>query len=54
MTVQVPVNAEYLHQRLPNIELHVFDAGHYFWEDTGDEFAALASAWVGGQYRDVA
>jgi pimeloyl-ACP methyl ester carboxylesterase len=48
-----PVNAEYLHERLPNSELHMFDAGHYFWEDAGDEFAALASAWVGGQYRDV-
>ena len=23
------------------------------WEDTGEEFAALTSAWVGGQYRDV-
>lgn len=48
-----PVNAEYLHERLPNSKLHVFDAGHYFWEDAGDEFAALASAWVGGQYRDA-
>jgi pimeloyl-ACP methyl ester carboxylesterase len=48
-----PVNGEYLHERLPNSKLHEFDAGHFFWEDTGDEFAALASAWVGGQYRDV-
>lgn len=48
-----PVNGEYLHERLPNSKLQEFDAGHYFWEDTGDEFAALASAWVGGQYRDV-
>jgi pimeloyl-ACP methyl ester carboxylesterase len=49
-----PVNGEYLHERLPHSKLHEFDAGHYFWEDTGDEFAALASAWVGGQYRDLA
>jgi pimeloyl-ACP methyl ester carboxylesterase len=48
-----PVNGEYLHERLPNSKLHEFDAGHFFWEDTGDEFAALASAWVGGRYRDV-
>jgi pimeloyl-ACP methyl ester carboxylesterase len=49
-----PVNAEYLHERLPHSTLHEFDAGHYFWEDAGAEFAALASAWVGGRYRDVA
>jgi pimeloyl-ACP methyl ester carboxylesterase len=48
-----PVNGQYVHERLPNSKLHEFDAGHYFWEDKGDEFAALASAWVGGQYRDV-
>ena len=48
-----PVNAEYLHGRLPQSRLHEFDAGHFFWEDKGDEFAALVSAWIGGQYRDV-
>jgi pimeloyl-ACP methyl ester carboxylesterase len=48
-----PANGEYLHERLPNSELHELDAGHFFWEDTGDEFAALASAWVGGRYREV-
>jgi pimeloyl-ACP methyl ester carboxylesterase len=49
-----PTNAEYLHGRLPNSKLHEFDAGHFFWEDAGEEFAALASAWVGGHYHDVA
>ena len=47
-------NGEYLHARLPNSRLHQFNAGHFFWEDTGEEFAALASAWIGGEYRDVA
>ena len=48
-----PVNGAYLHERLPSSKLHEFDTGHFFWEDSGDEFAALASAWVGGQYRDA-
>jgi pimeloyl-ACP methyl ester carboxylesterase len=48
-----PANGAYLHERLPNSKLHAFDAGHFFWEDSGDEFAALASAWVEGQYRDA-
>jgi pimeloyl-ACP methyl ester carboxylesterase len=48
-----PANGEYLHARLPNSRLHQFDAGHFFWEDTNEEFAALASAWVGGGHKDV-
>jgi pimeloyl-ACP methyl ester carboxylesterase len=48
-TVVPPVNAEYLHERLPHRELHVLDAGHFVWEDAADEFAALVDAWwVGG------
>ena len=46
-------NAEYLHGRLPHSRLHEFEAGHFFWEDKGDEFAALVSAWIAGEYRDV-
>ena len=50
----VPVaNAEYLCQRLPRSDLHELHAGHFLWEDAGDEFAALASAWIGGGYRDA-
>lgn len=48
-----PGNGKYLDERLPSSRYHEFDAGHFFWEDAGDEFAALASNWVGGQYRDV-
>jgi pimeloyl-ACP methyl ester carboxylesterase len=48
-----PANGDYLHARLPNSRLHQFKAGHFFWEDTGKEFAALASAWIGGEYKDM-
>jgi pimeloyl-ACP methyl ester carboxylesterase len=40
-----PVNAEYLHERLPRSELHLLDAGHFVWEDAADECAALVTAW---------
>jgi pimeloyl-ACP methyl ester carboxylesterase len=45
-----PVNAEFLHERLPNSELYVVDAGHYTWEDAADEYAALVTSWWGGGY----
>jgi len=45
-----PVNAEYLHQRLPHSELHVIDAGHFIWEDAADEYAALVKAWWEGGF----
>jgi pimeloyl-ACP methyl ester carboxylesterase len=40
-----PVNAEFLHQRLPNSKLDVIDAGHFTWEDGADEYAALVTSW---------
>jgi pimeloyl-ACP methyl ester carboxylesterase len=40
-----PVNAEYLHERLPHSELHLIDSGHFVWEDAADEYAALVNAW---------
>jgi pimeloyl-ACP methyl ester carboxylesterase len=40
-----PVNAEYLHERLPHSELHLLDAGHFVWEDAADAYAALVNAW---------
>jgi pimeloyl-ACP methyl ester carboxylesterase len=42
-----PVNAEFLHQRLPNSKLDVIDAGHFTWEDGADEYAALVTSWWG-------
>jgi pimeloyl-ACP methyl ester carboxylesterase len=40
-----PVNAEFLHERLPNSKLDVVDAGHFVWEDAADEYAALVTSW---------
>jgi pimeloyl-ACP methyl ester carboxylesterase len=45
-----PVNAEFLHERLPNSKLDVVDAGHFTWEDAADDYAALVTSWWGGGY----
>jgi pimeloyl-ACP methyl ester carboxylesterase len=45
-----PVNAEFLHERLPRSKLHIIDAGHFTWEDGADEYAALVTTWWGGDY----
>jgi pimeloyl-ACP methyl ester carboxylesterase len=43
-----PVNAEFLHERLPTSKLDIIDAGHFTWEDAADEYAALVAAWWTG------
>jgi pimeloyl-ACP methyl ester carboxylesterase len=48
-----PANGRYLDERLPHSRYHELDSGHFFWEDANEEFAALASPWVDGQYRDL-
>ncbi|MEA2445914.1 MAG: hypothetical protein QOJ12_3206 [Thermoleophilales bacterium] len=40
-----PVNAEYLHERLPASKLDIVDTGHFTWEDGADEYAALVTSW---------
>ena len=45
-----PGNSEFLHQRLPQSKLDIIDAGHFTWEDSPDEFAALITAWWSGGY----
>jgi pimeloyl-ACP methyl ester carboxylesterase len=45
-----PVNAEFLHQRLPHSKLDIIDAGHFTWEDGADEYAALVTSWWSGGY----
>ena len=45
-----PVNAEFLHDRLPMSKLDVLDVGHFTWEDGADEYAALVTSWWGGGY----
>ena len=48
-----PVNAEFLHQRLPKSKLDIIDAGHFTWEDAADEYAALVTSWWGGDYAAI-
>jgi len=45
-----PVNAEFLHERLPTSRLDIIDAGHFAWEDAADEYAALVTSWWSGGY----
>jgi pimeloyl-ACP methyl ester carboxylesterase len=45
-----PVNAEFLHERLPKSKLDIVDAGHFSWEDAADEYAALVTSWWRGGY----
>jgi pimeloyl-ACP methyl ester carboxylesterase len=46
-----PVNAEYLHERLPHSELHLVDSGHFVWEDAADEYATLVHTWWAGRFK---
>ena len=48
-----PVNAEYLHQRLPRSKLDLIDASHFIWEDAADEYASIVISWWGGGYALV-
>jgi pimeloyl-ACP methyl ester carboxylesterase len=48
-----PVNAEFLHQRLPNSKLDLIDAGHFAWEDCADEYAALVTRWWAGGHMTI-
>jgi pimeloyl-ACP methyl ester carboxylesterase len=45
-----PVNAEFLHERLPKSKLDLIDAGHFIWEDAADQFAVLVTSWWAGGY----
>ena len=48
-----PVNAEYLHERLPKSKLDIIDALHFIWEDAADTYAALVTSWWAGGYTKV-
>jgi pimeloyl-ACP methyl ester carboxylesterase len=50
-TVVPPVNAEYLHERLPHSELHLLNSGHFAWEDAADDYASLVTAWWADGYK---
>jgi pimeloyl-ACP methyl ester carboxylesterase len=47
-TTVPPVNASFLHERLPHSKLDVIDAGHFTWEDAAAEYAALITGWWRG------
>src|SRR5262245_21986493 len=49
-----PVNAEYLHERLPRSKLDIIDATHFVWEDAADQYAALIRSWWAGGYAESA
>jgi pimeloyl-ACP methyl ester carboxylesterase len=49
-TAVPPVNAEFLHDRLPHSKLDILEAGHFTWEDAANEYAQLVSTWWGGGY----
>jgi pimeloyl-ACP methyl ester carboxylesterase len=50
---QVPlVNAEFLHERLPNSRMGMLEAGHFAWEEVDDQYADGLLAWFGGGYRE--
>jgi pimeloyl-ACP methyl ester carboxylesterase len=45
-----PVNAEFLHERLPHSRLDIVDAGHFTWEDAAAEYADLVTSWWSGGF----
>jgi pimeloyl-ACP methyl ester carboxylesterase len=47
-------NAEYLHELIPNSEMHPLDAGHFAWEEKAEEYGGHIVDWVGGGYKRVA
>jgi len=49
-TADPPVNAEFLHDRLPHSKLDILDTGHFTWEDAADEYTALVTTWWSGGY----
>jgi pimeloyl-ACP methyl ester carboxylesterase len=48
-----PVNAEFLHERLPKSKLDIIDTGHFTWEDGADQYSALVTAWWDGGYASA-
>jgi pimeloyl-ACP methyl ester carboxylesterase len=48
-----PVNAEFVHERLPHSKLDLLDAGHFVWEESADEYAALVTDWWSGGYSNT-
>lgn len=48
----LPVNAQYLRDRLPRSRVNLLDAGHFAWADRADDYAALVISWWKGGYEN--
>jgi pimeloyl-ACP methyl ester carboxylesterase len=48
----LPVNAQYLRDRLPRSKVTLLDAGHFAWADRADDYAALVISWWSGGYEN--
>src|ERR1700747_75087 len=49
----LPVNGDYLHERLPHNKSDKVDAGHFAWADAADQYATLIIDWWNGGYERV-
>jgi pimeloyl-ACP methyl ester carboxylesterase len=49
----LPVNGDYLHERLPQSKSDKVDANHFAWADAADQYAALIIEWWNGGYERV-
>src|SRR5213592_1683551 len=47
-------NNQFLHDLLPNSEIHPLDAGHFAWEQASDEYGRLIFECVTGGFQQVA
>ena len=49
----LPVDAELLHEHLPQSKLDFVDAGHSAYEDRAEDYTELILAWWNGVYDQV-
>jgi pimeloyl-ACP methyl ester carboxylesterase len=49
----LPVNADYLHEKLPHSKLDFLNTNHFAWADAADEYATLIIDWWNGGYERV-
>jgi pimeloyl-ACP methyl ester carboxylesterase len=46
-----PSNHRCLDERLPRSKLDLIDAGHFTWEDAGDQYAEIVTGWWAGGHE---
>jgi pimeloyl-ACP methyl ester carboxylesterase len=47
----LPLNAEYLHEKLPHSKLDMLDTDHFARADAADDYATLVTDWWKGGYQ---